>query len=155
MLLLVACASQPSEPHPGTVETAPNLSEAPAAETEDGVPERTAILEIARAEVRRSGLDGDVAFSDPWGRQSGEWAFVRAAFRRPDGREIFETDPDYCEADAVVELLLRRDGSGWEVVSGERDGSPYCVSDVAGYDRYEREFGAPISLFPADYSVTR
>ena len=128
VLSLAACATPTSEPQPEAPEPQPSLSEAPTPQAKDGSSERSDLLEFARAQVRESGLEGEVEFSDPWVRQSEAWAFVRAAFRRPDGREIFETDPDYCDSDAVVELLLRRNGSEWEIVSGDREGNPYCVS---------------------------
>ena len=69
-------------------------------------------------------------------------------FRRPNGGFIYDTDPNYCEADAQVKLLLRSVNGAWEVVSGGGDGGAYCVSDFAGYGHYVDDFGAPRSIFP-------
>ena len=111
--------------------------------------ERSAILEIARTEVGESGLEGDVEFDEIWMRRAQEWAFLRAEIRRPGGGFLYDTDPNYCDADAVIELLLRLSDGRWTIVSGANQGYPYCVSDFRGYDHYTTEFGAPASLFPS------
>ncbi|MGB3545182.1 hypothetical protein [Rubrivirga sp.] len=123
-------------------------------ESEQGSPELSTILDIARAEVRKSGLPGEVAFQDPWLRQSGDWAFLEAEFRRPNGEFIYDTDPDYCGFDATVQLLLRRANGSWSVESGEgvqrgaEEEGQYCISDVPDYSPYVDDFGAPRSIFP-------
>ena len=117
-------------------------------EPQRGSSERNAILDIGRAEVRESGLRGNVRFYGVWMRRSGDWAFMKAEIRRPNGSYIFDTDPDYCDADAMIEILLRRQGNGWRVVSGDGAETQYCVSDFAGYNWYVENYNAPRSLFP-------
>ena len=115
---------------------------------EGGAAVRSEILDIARTEVRKSGLAGEVDFQEPWLRQSGDWAFLEVEFRRPNGGFIYDTDPSYCDADAQVKLLLRSVNGSWEVVSGGGDEGAYCVSDFAGYGHYVDDFGEPRSIFP-------
>ena len=81
-------------------------------------------------------------------RRSGDWAFMKAEIRRPDGGYIFDSDPDYCDADAMIEILLRRQGNSWRVISGDGSETQYCVSDFAGYNWYVENYGAPRSILP-------
>ena len=147
LLALAACAAPPDEPAepmpPAQVEPDTSAPDGSAAE-----PDRAAALALAREEVRRSGLPGEVEFHDVWLRRQGDWAFLRAEIRRPGGAYIYDTDPAYCEGDAFVQLLLRRADDEWTLATGDRAGAPFCVSDAPDYGPYVRDYGAPAALFP-------
>lgn len=123
---------------------------APRAEVTEpirGSADRNAILDVARREIRRSGLSGRVEFQNVWVRRSGDWAFFSGDAARPGGSVL---PSDYCDADPVVALLLRHDGSAWQVLRGGQDGEQhsYCVSDDSGYGWWMQGLDVPRDLFP-------
>ena len=110
-----------------------------------GTSDRSQMLDIARQQVRTSGLSGLVEFWHVWMRCSGNWAFMRADIPRPGGGF---PPTSYCDADTMIELLLRRHGSDWRIISGEGSETQFCYSDFAGYGWYVENYGAPRSIFP-------
>lgn len=113
-----------------------------------GSPERTAILDGARA-VAQKQLRQPVRFRVDHLRVRGGWAFLQATPQRPDGRPLDYRGTPYQEArdagafDDQATVLLRREGAAWRVVAFNLG-----ATDVV-WEPWPVEFGAPREIFPS------
>jgi hypothetical protein len=112
-----------------------------------GSPERKAIMDSVRESVSKE-LGQRVIFVVSELNVCGNWAFLEAEPRQPDGRPVDWTIGAYADAVAndvcggyVHALLIRKDGR-WRVRT-----HVICATDVP-YVTWPYEFGAPEAVFP-------
>lgn len=128
--------TQPQGEQAGTKSPAP----APTAEAAPA-SQRKAILDALRVPIERN-LKQSVVFAVQKYAVIGDWAFVMATPKRPDGGEIAWART-VCRGDVshLVGGLMKREGGRWIV----RDYA-LCPTDVA-WDGWPEQHGAPRALF--------
>ena len=111
-----------------------------------GSAERSAIMDAARVPVSAA-IGQTVIFQVSVLRTDGDWAYLQAEPRNPDGsaldwsRTRFAQDWAMDAMSDVIMVLLRRSGSGFQVVD-----HIIGPTDVAWYDWLDR-YGLPEALF--------
>lgn len=111
-----------------------------------GSAERRAIMDAARVPVSAA-IGQTVIFRVSVLRSDGDWAYLQAEPRNPDGsaldwsRTRFAEDWAMDAMSDVIMVLLRRSGSGFQVVD-----HIIGPTDVAWYDWLDR-YGLPEALF--------
>lgn len=114
---------------------------------ERNTPMRESIMDAAREPIEGA-IGPPVIFEVEHVRTNGQWAFLHAVPKRPDGRNIDYSGTIYQEAidaDAfggTAAILLKRQGDDWAVVTWGLG-----FSDVI-WDSWDEEFGAPEALWP-------